>query len=421
MSMANAKGNSGLTGACKRMRDNNIHWPCLVAVAMLCSFGLTSPVRSAAQASGEQVAALPARAAIGPGTTIVHSQFGGQIFGFDIDQSGTEGILSESQDIGGGKVLAAVETFDQATGQILSVIQKLESKDDFLTMGIVGTSVGLVEREHVKGIFVAKRIYDVLNPMDANKFTGTWTAPLASDDIVLGVSRNQASKTTAVLAFENGGDNHTFVVGANVGKNTHSPKITLTDPVFFFSNAPMIAFDSKTNQAVVAASDGTVGGPAPVFALVNLYTKKVTEFKGLRGAPPFRQGFINGLAVDSEDAIACTTTEVDFSVEFYDLRKKKGFSVTLPGATGQLQSGTDVEFDPVNKLFLVAQSVSSTGPGSSIQVYDTKGNLVESLNGFNFSNASNVVFTHIALNPSNRSGFVDGPDSGVTQIQSFTY
>jgi hypothetical protein len=95
--------------------------------------------------------------------------------------------------------------------------------------------------------------------------------------------------------------------------------------------------------------------------------------------------------------------------------------VTLPGASSQLQSGSDVEFDPVHKLFFVAQSVSSTGPGSSIQVYDTKGNLVESLNGFNFSNTFNVVFTHIALNPSNRSGYVDGPDAGVTQIQSFTY
>jgi hypothetical protein len=93
----------------------------------------------------------------------------------------------------------------------------------------------------------------------------------------------------------------------------------------------------------------------------------------------------------------------------------------LPGANGQLQSGSDVEYDPVNKLFFVAQSVSSTGTGSSIQVYNTKGQLVESLNGFNFSNASNVVFTHIALNPANRSGYVDGPDSGVTEIQSFTY
>jgi hypothetical protein len=103
------------------------------------------------------------------------------------------------------------------------------------------------------------------------------------------------------------------------------------------------------------------------------------------------------------------------------LKKKTGFAVTLPGATSQLQSGSDVEFDPINKLFFIAQSVSSTGQGSSIQVYDTNGNLIESLNGFNFSNASNVIFTHIALNPSHRTGYVDGPDSGVTELQSFTY
>jgi hypothetical protein len=30
--------------------------------------------------------------------------------------------------------------------------------------------------------------------------------------------------------------------------------------------------------------------------------------------------------------------------------------------------------------------------------------------------AFNVVSTHIALNPSNRSAYVDGPDSGVTEI-----
>jgi hypothetical protein len=32
-----------------------------------------------------------------------------------------------------------------------------------------------------------------------------------------------------------------------------------------------------------------------------------------------------------------------------------------------------------------------------------------------------VIPVHIALNPSNRSGYVDGPDPGVTQLQSFTY
>jgi len=68
----------------------------------------------------------------------VHSMFGGQIFGFDIDQNGTEGVLSEAQDLGGGKVLAAVETFDQKSGKILNVVSKIQSKDDFLTLGIVG-------------------------------------------------------------------------------------------------------------------------------------------------------------------------------------------------------------------------------------------------------------------------------------------
>ena len=391
------------------------------AVALLCVVWLGEPAKIASQTSGERSDESQMAAPIGSGNTIVHSQYGGRIFGFDIDQNGTEGVLSEAQDVGGGNVLAAVETFDQATGKILKVVKKLVTKDDFLTLGIVGTSVGLVEREHVQGIYVVKRIYELLNPVASNKFTGTWTPPLAKNDIISGVSRSQGSATTAVLAFQNGGDNHMFVFGSKVGANTFGPFITLTNPVFFSGSIPVMAYDIKTNQAVVAASTGAVGGPPPVFALVNLATGSVTEFKGLPGPPPYRAGSVNGIAVDSEDGIACTTTELDFSVEFYNLKKKTGFAVTLPGGTGQSQSGSDVEFDPVHKLFFVAQSQSSTGSGSSIQVYDTKGTLVESLNGFNFSNASNVIFTHIALNPSNRSGYVDGPDSGVTDIQSFTY
>jgi hypothetical protein len=384
------------------------------AVAAACLFWLGRPTTGAAQ-SGE---APP----VGPGSTMVHSMFGGQIFGFDIDQNGTEGVLSESQDIAGGKVLAAVETFDQASGKILKVVSKTETKDDFLTLGIAGTSVGLVEREHVQGLFVTERIYEELNPLRTNKFTSEWTPPLASDDIILAISRNQGVATTAVLAFENDASNFsTFVFGSDVAANTFEPAVILTDPTFMFSDLPAVAYDSTTNEVVVAASDGAVGGPPPVLALVDLTTGAVNEFTGIPGPPPFRQGSINGLAVDSEDGIACTTTELDFRVEFYNLKTQTGFAVVLPGASGQLQSGSDVEFDPVHKLFLVAQSVSSTGTGSSIQVYNPQGKLVESLNGFNFSNASNVVSTHLALHPANRSGYVDGPDPGVTEIQSFTY
>lgn len=383
-----------------------------LACASLCS-----PAQPVTAAQEKDRANQPS--AIGPNGVVVQSKFGGQIFGFDIDQNGTEGVLTEAQFQPDGTVLAAVETFDQATGNILKVVKKSVTKDDFLTLGIFGNGVGLVEREHVKDIFVASRIYRTMSPLSLNAFTGSWTPPLTKDDIIIGISRNQGIVNSAVLAFHNGGDNHSFVFRSNIRANKTGPLITLLDPTFFFANGPMVAYDSRKNRAVLAASDGAVGGPPPVIALVNLTTGIANEFLGIAGPPPFHQGFINGLALDSEDGIAVTTTELDFSVQFYDLATKIGFSQVLPGATGQLQSGSDVEYDSLNKLFFVAQSVSSTGSGSSIHVYDILGNLVKSLDGFNFSNESAVVRTHIALHPANRTGYVDGP--GVTQLQMFTY
>ncbi len=318
----------------------------VMAVTLLC---LSSLIATPALA---QANAANSKAPIGPGNAIVKSQFGGQIFGFDIDQNGTEGLLTEAHDLGGGKVLAAIETFDQATGKILKVVKKIESKSDFLTLGVVGKSIGLVELEHVTDLYVDKRVYGELNPLSSNQFTALWKAPLTAKDIITGVSRNQSSPITAVLAFENGGNDETFVFGSNIGANKFGSKIPLTDPVFFFSNIPSVAYDSQTGQAVIAASDGTVGGPAPVIALANLSTGKVTEFNGLLGPPPFHQGFINGLAVDSADGIACTTTELDFRVEFYDLKTTQGFAVTLPGASGQLQSGSDVRVRPGQQTVL---------------------------------------------------------------------
>jgi hypothetical protein len=132
---------------------------------------------------------------------------------------------------------------------------------------------------------------------------------------------------------------------------------------------------------------------------------------------------VNGIAVDSADNIACATTEDDASVEFYDLSTQTGFTVVLPNSgEQQIFSGADVEFDATHKLFFVAQPVSSSSStGSTIYVYNTAGVLQETLNGFSFSNASNVIAMHIALKPSTRSGFVDGPNAGVSEIQSFTY
>jgi hypothetical protein len=63
----------------------------------------------------------------GPNGIVVKSKFGGQIFGYDIDQNGTEGVLAEALLQSNGNVLAAVETFNQKTGKITKVLTQTTS------------------------------------------------------------------------------------------------------------------------------------------------------------------------------------------------------------------------------------------------------------------------------------------------------
>jgi len=355
---------------------------------------------------------------VGPGTVLVHTKFGGQIFGFDIDRNGTEGLLSEAKNLAGGKVLAAVETFDQATGEILDVVSKTETSDNFITMGVVGNSVGLVELEIVQGGYVTKRPFPTLNPLDGNKLTGLWTPPIGSEHIIMpgGVSESQGVPNVAVFAYDNSDNFIPYVFSSNVAANTFGPVVSITDSLDFGSVPPPIAYDSVTNQAILGGGDGCFGC-FPVIGVVDLTSAQFSTFTGIGF------GFVNGIAIDSEDGIFCTTTEDDAGVEFYDLATETGSKVILPGSgENQIYSGADVQYDTIHKLFLVAQPVSSTAAsGSAIYVYDTQGNLQESLNGFSFSNAAVVVGTHIGLNPGNRSGYVNGPNAGVTELQSFTY
>ncbi len=355
---------------------------------------------------------------VGAGKVIVHSKFGGQIFGFDIDQNGTEGVLSEALFEPNGNVLAAIETFDQKTGTILKVVTETQTQDDFVTLGVVGTSVGLVEHEHVVSLLNVKRIFNVMNPLSGNKITGTWTPPIGTTHLIepTGVSRNQGEPNVAVFAIDNSGNFIPWVFSSNVAANTFGPVVHITDSFNFGSVPPAMAYDSSTNQAILGGGDGCFGC-LPVIGLVDLTAGSFSEFTG------FGFGFVNGMAVDAADGIFCTTTEDDAGVEFYNLATQTGIEVTLPNSgSQQFFSGADVEFDPLHKLFLVAQPVSSSSAsGSTIYVYSPSGVLKETLNGFNFSNASNIVPAHIALHPSLRSGYVDGPDAGVTEIQSFTY
>jgi hypothetical protein len=377
----------------------------LAAAVLMGFFCLAVCVAAPAQASGNAPA--------GPGNVTVHSALGGFILGYDIDQTGTEGILSEAFALPGGKANVAVETFDQKTGKLVKILQQqANTKNDFVTLGIFGNSVGLTEFEHVTNLFVDKRLYGLSNPLASNKITGKWTPPFqAANNIISSMSASQGVTNAAVLGFKNNGnDFSSYVFSANVAANTFGPVFKVTDPVFDFDNSPVLAMNNTTNQAVLGGSNGCFGCTTEI-GMVDLTTGKLTEFQGLGF------GFINGIAVDSATGIACTTTEDDFSVEFYDLAQQTGIIVVLPGATNQSQSGQAVAVDPIHKLFLVGQEFSSTAPrGSSIQVFDEQGNFIESINGLSLPASP----AYMALHPTERAGYVIvTPD--LTTLQSFTY
>jgi len=379
--------------------------------AFLCALFCLSVVISSAQD-----ASSPFNPAAGPNNIFVKSKFGGQIFGFDIDQNGTEGVLAESLVLSNGNFEAAVETFDQKTGKILNVITKTTNQDDFIALGVTGTSVGLYEHEHEVSFLNVQRTFSTINPLSGNKTTGKWTPPIGTTHLLSEVSRNQGSTNNAVFAMDNSGNFIPWVFSSNVSKNTFGPVVKINDSFNFGSVVPPMAYNTVLNQAVLGGGNGCFGC-APVIGIVDLTKGTLTEFNGAGF------GFINGIAVDSADNIACTTTEDDASVEFYDLKTQNATAiVVLPGSgSQQFFSGADVEFDATHKLFLVAQPNSSSSTGSSIYVYDTKGNLQETLNGFSFSNGFNVVAAHIALKPSNRTGFIDGPSTSVSEVQGFNY
>jgi hypothetical protein len=296
------------------------------------------------------------------GTVVVQTALGGELTGYDVDQNGTEGILTEYIP-DGSKLDIAIETFDQSTGQIIKIVKEVkDTYGDFVTLGVVGSSIGLVEYQpERKFLHLLPFKYDVLNPLNDNAITGKWTPPLARKDRLIGVSESQGYSGTAVLGFDGTTDlDRSFVFGTEVANNTFGPVVKLPD-IFSRNDSPVIALDTTTNDAIVA-----VATDVPELAIVDLAKGKFQEFTGL-GA-----GHVQGIAVDSAGGTACTTTLNDYSVEFYNLATQTGFKEIMPGAGGEIEAGTDVQFDPLNDLFLIAQPTCSKGPDSCIEVFDTK-------------------------------------------------
>lgn len=356
---------------------------------------------------------------------VLTTKDGGEIFGFDINQNGDDGVLASGQDTQNG-YRVSVETFDQNTGKIIKSFAKYDGeRNSYSVDGILAGDVGLVTQYIVpKGQIYAKRKYAVMNPVTANGFTGDWTPPVKDIDIQL-TADNQATSTSVLYAIELKKQDAPILLVSDVAANTFRNVVKLDPNLFSLCNGPQLGQYMAGNEAVVASSPdcGAVGGQPPINALVDLSTGKVTQFNGYNNGF-YHAGSVNGLAVDPNTGIAATTTELNSQVEFYNLNKKAGITfVQLPctNDTDQLNSGTRITNDPVNKLFLVSDPDYCDGSqGGAIVVYDEKGSLVETITGFSPPKDA-VVNPPPRINPGKRMGWAFGGPNGWTQLQQFYY
>ncbi|HET9341489.1 MAG TPA: hypothetical protein VFO25_01070 [Candidatus Eremiobacteraceae bacterium] len=338
---------------------------------------------------------------------VLHTADGGQVFGFSIDLNGDDGLLASSETVSGGNVKSSVETFSQSTATITKVVARTNTMDDFVDLGIFGGDAGLIEHEHVLGFLQIRRTFHVLNPVTGQAFTTTWTPPNRANLLIQQTADDHQSTPQAVI-FGTTKSGAPLIFTSDVAANTFGHVFHLDPTLFALNSGLQLAQDVWSGQAIFGLSPdgGTVGGSVPDIEMVDLTTGHVKGFQGVP-IPPFNSGFVNGIAVDAANGIACTTTELDASVEFYDLSTGSGIAVQLPGSEGnQFNSGEAVVVDPIHHLFLVAQPNGTVGPsGSVVDIYDEQGNLKKSITGF----VAFGVTPELQVNPKTRVGFVSGP------------
>jgi hypothetical protein len=393
---------------------------CLALLALCACAGTSTPTGGVTPATSlTHFTAVRDGGSLGP---VLTTSDHGQIFGFDINSNGNDGFLTSALS---GEI--SVQTFDEKTGTITKTIgtitgRKVVKGDDYVADGIFTGDVGLVDfqKAGIPGQTPTKDMYHLLNPVTKNSLNGRWIPPLKLFN-VLEWAPNQSTSTSVFYGYQREGSDPLDLIVSDVGKNTFGKVIGLSETDFALGTQPQLAEDTVNNLAVMATSPsfGAAGGPPPVIWTIDLKSGKKNHFSGVSCPGSVGCGYANGIGYDSSTGIACTTTELDAGVEFYNVAKQTGTRVQLPNNASQLSAGAFVANDAVHGLFLIAQPVSSTsGSGSSIQVYNESGTLEESINGFSFD-ASTVIPVRISINPTSRTGWVNGPQAD--QLQEFSY
>lgn len=354
------------------------------------------------------------RGALGP---VVTSQFGGEIFGWDIDQNGNDGVLTET--VLGSTTINATETFDQATGKITKVVQKTQGLNpEPVVDAIAGSDVGIVdvERQEIQHSQLERNDYfDLIDPVTGEKITGR-SKPRAMLGIVPNfVTNNQTSPNQVMMTLypDKRGVDQVGMYTYDTVRNAWGRRLDFPKGFLFQNGFPnYAAVDATTNEAVVGYLGRARYNP---HESATLYVMDAATGKHLHSFYGVGYGWPNGMAIDPTTDTMCTTTTGDTDIELYKLSTGKGKVVQIPiyyFNGGSFTNGAAVAADPIHHLFLVAQLNSTFSPngGSTVIVYDEHGKLVEYINGFEFFNQFSVVVPHLAVNPSNRTGYVNGPN-----------
>jgi hypothetical protein len=364
------------------------------ALVVVILAGCSTTTFSPPQGAAPDVRAARSAYGLGP---VVQPKLVGTILGFDIDQHGSDGVLANYNT---RSLRVSLETFDETTGKITKVVREgAGSSGDYVVYGILGGDVGFFE--HNK--------YELMSPVAGDKITGSWTPPKPFE--VSQIAENQSSSKAVMLGYDMSQTSQpTEVVAADVLSGT-AKVISLDQDLFSTGAIPVIAQDSATNQAVIAAQNGS-RYTHPVIGIIDLQSGKTKTFTGVG------YGDVDGIGVDTKTGIACTTTGTDAGIEFYDLRTEKGSEVQIPNSGGsELHSGSGVAVDSVHGLCIVAQPVSGEGTqASAIWVVDEKGTFFEEIQGFNF-----WFGVGPAINPEKRIGYVINPRPEYGNLAGFSY
>jgi hypothetical protein len=327
----------------------------------------------------------------------------------------------------GTDVINAIETFDESTGRITKVVQKkqrVNANVEPVVDAIAGSDVGIVDVERLEiNPFERNDYFDLINPVTGEKITGRSKPRQVLGIVPNFITDNQGSSSQIMMVLypDKHGDDEVGLYTYDTVRNAWGKRLAFRRQFLFQSGFPnYAAVDATTNEAVVGYLGRSRYNP---HESATFYIMDAATGKHLRSFYGVGYGFPNGMAIDPTTGVMCTTTTGDMDVEFYTLATGKGKAVQIPryNNAGALTNGAAVAADPVNHLFLVAQrnSTFSQSGGSTVIVYDERGKLVEYINGFNFLNLYTPVVPHLAVNPSNRTGYVNGPN--LNQLQEFTY